>query len=369
MTDDGAKPPVLRLPVAVVQPLPGIGDMVWHLPHIQAIAAQAGAPVTVLAKPRSLAGQLLEHETFVAAVQTLDLNPSGRRGTHDGVAGLLRLAADLRTGRFGSVVLLHHSATIAAATLLAGIPNRFGYGWGGQRLFLNRGPYLPRAIGKLHQHTRATRYLAAAGIPLGSAEPRLTIPSAARAEANRRLGRRDAPFVAVGIGSSEPLRQWGTARFIQLVAALLDAGWPLVVLTGGPEDTASAAAIRAALSGRSERIADALGWDLPTVAGLLSGAAFYAGNNTGVMNMAAAAGTRTYALFGTTAPFHHASQIVPICAPDIGVHDGMGRLSLDAVLAAIRADRGHVLSPPLPAGIHPAGGVAGHPPSPLHPPE
>ena len=28
--------------VAVVQPLPGIGDTIWHLPHIRAIAAHVG---------------------------------------------------------------------------------------------------------------------------------------------------------------------------------------------------------------------------------------------------------------------------------------------------------------------------------------
>jgi heptosyltransferase-2 len=84
----------------------------------------------------------------------------------------------------------------------------------------------------------------------------------------------------------------------------------------------------------------ALDWDLPDVIGLLSQAAFYVGNNTGVMNIAAATGVRTYALFGTTQPFGHASQIVPVTVPSIGVHDGMVRLTVEAVLDAISADRG-----------------------------
>jgi lipopolysaccharide heptosyltransferase II len=75
---------------------------------------------------------------------------------------------------------------------------------------------------------------------------------------------------------------------------------------------------------------------------LLSQAAFYVGNNTGVMNIAAATGVRTYALFGTTPTFHHASQIVAIAAPDIGVHDGMARVTLDAVLNTVQTDRGRL---------------------------
>ncbi len=314
--------------------------MVWHVPHIRAIAAYAGMPVTLLAKPRALADQLLANEPAVGAILRLDLNPSGARGAHDGIGGFFRLARLMRGGGFGSIVLLHHSRSLAAAAWLAGIPDRRGYGWGGQRLFLNTGPFLPHSMAQLHQHGRATEYLEAAGIPLPSAEPSLAVTAAARAAARHRLGHSGLPFVAIGIGSSEALRQWGAAGFTKLVAALLDAGWPLVVLLGGGEDADTAAAIRGAVPGRAGRIALALGWDLAEVTGLLAEAGFYVGNNTGVMNMAAAVGLRTYALFGTTRPFHHASQIVPVTAPDVGVHDGMARLTLATVLTAIQADRG-----------------------------
>jgi heptosyltransferase II len=334
--------PPLESPVAVIQPLPGIGDMVWHLPHIRAIAAHIGEPVTLLAKPRSLADQLLVNEPSVSEIAWLDLNPPGRRGAHDGIAGFRRLVRKLRAYDFGTVVLLHHSDRLAAAAWMAGIPDRRGYGWGRQRWFLNTGPFLPRDVKALHQHTRATRYLAAAAIPLPSAEPTIIIAPAALAEAMARLGPTPGPYLAVGIGSSEPLRQWGTENFSQLVAALLDAGWPTIVLVGGQEDTIAATAIANAINDRSPKVRLALGWNLADVNGMLSQAAFYAGNNTGVMNIAAATGVRTYALFGTTPAFHHASQIVPITAPDSGVHDGMARLTLDAVLTAIRADRGRL---------------------------
>jgi hypothetical protein len=67
--------PALQGPVAVVQPLPGIGDMVWHLPHIRAIAAYARQPVTLLTKPRSKADQLMLNDACVSKIVWLDLNP------------------------------------------------------------------------------------------------------------------------------------------------------------------------------------------------------------------------------------------------------------------------------------------------------
>jgi heptosyltransferase-2 len=340
VTEPRATPPAMQHPVAVVQPLPGIGDMVWHLPHIRAIAAYAGGPVTLIAKPRSLADQLLGEDPALAGIFWIDLNPSGRRGAHDGIHGFVRLVRKLRAYAFGTIIILHHSQVIAAAARFAGIADRRGYGFGSQRLFLNQGPFLPREIATLHQHTRATRYLQAAGIPLPSAEPEIRVSTAMRIEGRSRLGDDRTRFVAVGIGSSEGLRQWGTERFIGLVGALLDAGWQMVVLVGGLEDARSASLITGALGTGKRRVRLALGWHLHDVQGLLAEADFYVGNNTGVMNIAAAVGIRTYALFGTTAPFHHASQIVPICSPDAGVHDGMERVALESVLTIIQADRG-----------------------------
>ncbi len=324
----------------MIQPLPGIGDMVWHLPHLRAIADHAGEAVTLLTKPRTLADQLLAHEPSIAGISWLDLNPAGRRGAHDGIGGFQRLVRRLRSFDFGTIVLLHHSPLLAAAAWRAGIPDRRGYGWGRQRWFLNTGPFLPQDVKKMHQHTRATRYLRAAGIPLASDEPSLTIDPAARQEAMTRLGDTNGAYVAIGIGSSEVLRQWGSERFTHLATTLLDAGWPTLVLVGGQEDLPAATMIMNALGERSERVRLALGWNLSDVIGMLSQAAFYVGNNTGVMNIAAATGVRTYALFGTTAPFHHASQIVAVTSPDTGEHDGMVRLTLDAVIEAIIADRG-----------------------------
>ena len=336
--------PPYKGPVAVIQPLPGIGDMVWHLPHIRAIAAHAGAPVTLITKPRSLANELLMQEPAVADIVWLDRNPNGRQGAHDGIGGFLSLVRTLRQRRFGTAIILHKSASLAAAAFIAGIHDRRGYGWGAQRLFLNNGPYLAPGIAKLRPHARATHYLRQAGIPMPSAEPTLSISPATRTAARHRLEIHRAAFVAIGIGSSEALRRWSDERFAVLAAALLDAGWPEIVLLGGPGDTTAAAAIRAALGERANRVKLAMGWHMQEVAGVLAEAAFYAGNDTGVMNMAAAAGIRAYAIYGRTPPIEHASQMVSITTPDIGFYDGVLRVTPEMVLNAIRTDRGS-LSP------------------------
>ena len=73
----------------VIQPLPGIGDMVWHLPHLETIAqATNERRITVMTKRRSRADELFASTAYVDRVLWLDRaqgdDPAGR---HDGVLG------------------------------------------------------------------------------------------------------------------------------------------------------------------------------------------------------------------------------------------------------------------------------------------
>jgi heptosyltransferase II len=323
-----------------VQPLPGIGDMIWHLPHIRALSQHVGRPVTLIAKPRSAADQIFKAEQTVRDVFWVDRNPEGRRGRHDGAFGSTRLIADLRARRFDAIVLLHHSRSLAFAAWCARIPARYGYGFHMQRPFLNRPPFLPASVLRLHPFEQASAWLDAAGIPLGEPEPRLPVSRDSEAAVLQRLGSATPAPVAIGIGSSESYKQWGAARFAELATRLLDAGWSRLVLIGGRAETTLADDIMSRV-GHGDRVLPAIGWELSELAALLNLSAFYVGNDTGVMNMAAAVGIRTYSLFGGTPPFHHSRNIVPIMPPDRRPDktDGMARITVPAVLEALSAEQ------------------------------
>ena len=96
----------------IVQPLPGIGDMVWHLPHIHAIAATTmEGRVDLLTKPRSQADRLLRADPRVGQILWLEREV----GRHAGPRGLLRLAALLRRQDYQRAWFLHGSARYVLA--------------------------------------------------------------------------------------------------------------------------------------------------------------------------------------------------------------------------------------------------------------
>ena len=173
-------------------------------------------------------------------------------------------------------------------------------------------------------------------------EPHLAIADSVRDALRARIADRPRPFIAIGIGSSEPSRQWGAIRLVRIGGHLVERRLARHCAGRRQQDEELLGWIRTTLGPLASRTWPALGWHLSEITALLADAALFIGNNTGVMNMAAAVGIRSYGLFGTAPPFYHSPQIVPIVSPAGGPDDGMTRVTLPAVLEAIIRDRGTI---------------------------
>ncbi len=317
-------------PTLIVQPLPGIGDMVWHLPHIHAIAATTTSDqVDILTKPRSQADRLLCADPCVGQVLWLE-RESGR---HAGLRGVLRLVTALRQGGYQRVWILHGSARYALAARLAGIPERLGYGVGLQSLLLTAPVRLPPERRHAHPILRADALLDALDIVRAEPEPRLALAAEAEQAVAARFATWPGPWIALGVGSSEPWKQWGAARFAELTLALNRRRVGSVFIVGGPAERPLAEDILARVRGDGGVAADAVALPLEQVAALLARSRWYIGNDTGVLNMAAALRVPAIGLFGGSAPLWHSRFIHPLLPP-VGEH-GMAAITVSQVLEAL----------------------------------
>lgn len=332
----------------VIQPLPGIGDMVWHLPHIEAIArACPGGRVTVLTKRRSRADELFDGSAFVHGVLWLERAQSGEpAGRHDGPLGAWRLAADLRGHRFETVWILHDSPRYALAARLARVPERIGFGTGRQRRFLSDRRILPRADRHLPTVEKASRLLALHGLAV-EATPRYRPSEAAMRNITERFGDRPRPWIGLGIGSSEPFKQWGADRFAALAARLTAETGGTVFAIGGPAETAMVEVIR---SSGGAAIVPAIGLPLGEAAALSRTCDAMAGNDTGLLNLSAATGVATVGLFGGSPPLTQYPNLVALEPAGGAVYrvDRMAEIEIEAVaaavLASLPADRSYATS-------------------------
>jgi ADP-heptose:LPS heptosyltransferase len=109
------------------------------------------------------------------------------------------------------------------------------------------------------------------------------------------------PILAIGPAANWRGKQWRAERFAELARRLTAADGPLpggrIAVMAAAHERAQAAPLLAALA--PARIIDLVGkTDLLTAAAVLRRCALFIGNDTGLMHIAAAAGTPTLGLFG-----------------------------------------------------------------------
>ena len=312
---------------AVIQVKPGIGDVIWHLPFIRAIAAAAPAgTVTFLAPPSSGAKELLTAEPSVA--ETIYFEHAGselRRGIN-----LIRLVALLRRRRFRAIWILDRTLRPAVAARLAGIPERIGLGLGPQRRFLTN-----PGIDHSHFHDQPVDWLralmAAMKVPLPTTEPGLALPRETLAAVGDKFKRYPRPWIALGIGASHPQKHWPDAYWAEFLEGLRSEG--TVFLIGGRLNSARAEKLLAENAGAAA--VNACDLSLSEAAALLQHADLFIGTDSGPMNLAVATATEAFALFGSTPVLKYSKFIHPIEPPGGPSADGMRRISPAAVLERV----------------------------------
>jgi heptosyltransferase II len=315
-------------PTVVIQTKQGIGDVIWHLPFIRAIAAAApGGIVTFLTLPSTQAQALLADEPCVA--ETLYYENRGSelvRGLH-----LLRLTTLLRQLRPQTLWILDRSVRPAVAAVAAGIPNRIGLGFGRQRWFITN-----QGIDRKFYHELPIEWLtalmAAMQIPFATSEPILRLAPALTAAIAERYAARPRPWIVLGIGSSNADKDWPLAHWRGLMAELARRTPGTLFLIGGPDHAARGAELI-----QSTAAVNACDLSLMQAAALLQRSDLYVGVDSGPMNLAAAVGTPAFGLFGATKVLNYSRFIHAILPADgrAGVVGGMQHIGPAAVLARI----------------------------------
>ena len=313
---------------AVIQVKPGLGDTIWHLPFVRAIAAHSpGGQVVFLSPPSSLARELLAAESPVREVVYFQHGGNEFKRA----LNLVRLVRLLRSYRFRRIWILDRTTRPAVAARLAGIPERLGLGLGAQRFWITNA-----GIDRKYFHAFPIDWLKqlmiAQSVPFSSTEPDLKVADAALTAIDTRFCALPRPWLTLGIGASHPSKEWPDSHWQRLLQLMRTQFAGTIFLIGGP-----------ALSARVARLIEASGaatvnaCDLPVMqsAALLKRANLYAGPDSGPLNLAAAVGTRAIGLFGETPPLRYTQFIEVLRANDKGTAP-VERIAPERLLALLR---------------------------------
>lgn len=230
-----------------------------------------------------------------------------RRGTDRGLRGLWRRGRALRAAHAADEVLvLGPSARAAALAWASRAARRVGIGGEG-REFLLTDVHRPRALARTEHLCDTWRAMAdpAATTAPSVAAPRWNVgPLGTQGYAKLATTFRSltpAHFAVFAAGATYgPAKQWDAKHFTQLARMLHEARGLHPVFVGSP--SAGERALAEELAEASGGTALAGHTDLPTLAAVLDAAALCVANDSGPMHLAAALGTPTVGIFGSTSP-------------------------------------------------------------------
>ncbi len=284
--------------ILVIQPMVGIGDMVWHKPWLDTIIKTHD--ITLMAKPSSQAAAVLcDHPDL--DIIPLHRAERGKKSHHDGWLGFFRMVAAMRAVKADEVWILHKSWRYAVAAFFAGIKRRAGYGFGKQRFALNIKAPLDQQLKKAHPRDTASAFCAQFGINPKDKHPRITPDNAMRETAKACTP--SLPYIVMGVGAADEIRRWSPSRFAGLIAKL-HAAYPHIgiVLCGSPAEASIGDAIVDALPDGVAPPHLMFDQSVSTVIAVHERAELYIGNDTSLINIAAAVNTKAIRIFASNLP-------------------------------------------------------------------
>lgn len=324
--------------------LADLGDVLSATPALRALRVTfPAAQITVLVTPKTEA--VLSGSAYVDRVLTFDkfiydrpaeaLRPAS-------ILAMLRFAWKLRWQRFDTVVILHHLTTrwgalkYAGLALATGARRRVGLDNGRGWFLTHRAP--DAGFGARHEVDYNLAVVSLLGAQTDDTRlevPRTPADAAFADEVLGSPGQMDPhrPLVAIhpGSGGWSLARRWDLDRFAAVADALAERHGARIVLVGARADHVSEVAARMEaepinLEGRTT---------VGQLAAVLRRCTLFIGADSGIMHVAAAAGTPTVAIFGPTNPLAWGPWLppertrvlrsAPLCSPCAYTESGLGR--------------------------------------------
>jgi len=268
-----------------------LGHVVLSLPLVDALRMRfPGVEIDYLT--RRPAADLLARDARFARVWTLER----------GARAALSLVRSLRSRGYRAVIDLYSNPRSAWLSWWSGAPVRIGGNRRGRRLLYTHPIVVPREV------RRVSDVFMHYGVPLGispdarAAKPTLVVAPDETVAANELLGavgRVTGPLVGIHPGGKWSVKRWPTGKFVELIQLLEGKFSARVVVFTGPGERDATDRLRGSVS---ERVAFFDVLPIRTLAAVISRLDAMVACDGGVMHVAAAIGTPTVGIFGSSEP-------------------------------------------------------------------
>lgn len=220
-----------------------------------------------------------------------------------GLIGRARAALALRSANYDVVYNLHGGTTATFLTRATGAPHRVGfrtYQYAQLHTHKAPSPLLLWGQQKTHSVEQQLALLGWTGVPVTD-RPRTSLGVNSEAAGNVRqrlaaVGLDDRKIAMIHPAAAFATKQWATENFARVVEFLVERGFAPVAVTAAPESLV----LDRLLENTAVPILSFDDLSLPEVTALAARSQLFVGNDSGIAHIAAAVGTPTVVIFGSS---------------------------------------------------------------------
>ena len=306
---------------AVISIYPGIGDIVWHLPHFKAIAEiSSGKEVYLFTKKTTLAKKILKYDNSIAKVYYL----KETRKFFNTLRNFPKIINIFKKEKFDTIFIFHRSPTYAIIAKLSNIKNIYGFGLGAQKIWLTTKKDIGTNSRKKNNVFKSKKLLEIHGIK-SKKNFKLNLPKKIVDKESKNLKNLSKPWITIGFSCNKTAfmknnlpysfyRTWRPKYFSELIDLILNKNKKKTIILIGAKNEVKLAMEIVKKCYQTNNIVISCKTIITNLS-ILSKSKCFIGNDSGPLNLAAAMGINSFGLYGASPPIKNIKNIKAIVPP------------------------------------------------------
>tara|TARA_B100000029_G_scaffold316368_1_gene308771 strand:- start:12822 stop:13835 length:1014 start_codon:yes stop_codon:yes gene_type:complete len=329
---------------AVIHSYNGMGDLIWHLPYIHAIAKKTKTKKIILfSKKTTNARELLDADPYIEKIIDLD----DTRGIFTNLFSLFKIKNKLKENKIKKIWIFHESIKYAMAGILAGVKERLGYEYGLQKFFLSKKNIMPSNSKTERPFEKARIFLNSHDFKKEEIQQKFFIKEKLLKKIKEKYEKKTKPWIVISTTNKADFKKWTNENFLKLINLILNSFNGTIFIIGAPKEKKLINENMFNLK-KSKRIIFSFK-SLHNNAAIIYNSSLFIGLDSGAYNLSALIGIKSYAIMGASPPLKHLPTyraIVPptgeiksiIDADKIPKEKGMNSISAEYAFDCIKKD-------------------------------
>ena len=295
---------------AVIHSYNGMGDLIWHIPYIHAVAQQTKEKKVILFSKKSTnAHELLSADPYIEKIINLD----DTRGIFTNLFSFFKITKSLKKNNIQKLWVFHESIKYALAGLSAGIKDIFGYGYGLQKFLLSKKNVMPKSSRIERPFEKARIFLDSHQIKKEKIKPKFFIEKKSLSKIKKKYKKKIKPWIVISSTNKADFKKWSNERFSKLINLISEYFKGTIFIIGAPDEKKFINEITNNLKNSIKIVTSCV--PLHENAAIIYNSSLFIGLDSGAYNLSALIGIPSYGLMGASPPLKHLKTYKAVIPP------------------------------------------------------